>query len=180
MRLTDEEKAMRDGHDGDAVAAAMDLLIRYGEALGAESLVETRNVCGTVTATTPFMRDFAMAKGGLDAVFSEFNLDTAKVVPVPKVRAFSSHLQLGFDPHHPKEMGVGEAIVEFYRQSEASAARMESDSNHSSVSSNADIGSARMTRNMSRGPSRRRCSPSFASGKPSASEIFGKRGIGVR
>ena len=124
MRLTDEEKAMRDGHDGDAVAAAMDLLIRYGEALGAESLVETRNVCGTVTATTPFMRDFAMAKGGLDAVFSEFNLDTAKVVPVPKVRAFSSHLQLGFDPHHPKEMGVGEAIVEFYRQSEASAARM--------------------------------------------------------
>lgn len=124
MRLSDEEKAMRDGRDGDAVAAAMDLLIRYGEALGAEDLVETRNVCGTVTATTPFMRDFAMAKGGLDAVFSEFNLDSARVVPTPKVRAFSSHLQLGFDPHHPAEMGVSEATVEFYRKSEAAAARM--------------------------------------------------------
>jgi len=124
MRLTDAEKAMRDGADGAAVARAMDLLIRYGEALGAESLVETRNVCGTVTATTPFMRDFAMAKGGLDAVFSEFNLDSAEVVPVPKVRAFSSHLQLGFDPHHPLEMGLSEQVVEFYRKSEASAARM--------------------------------------------------------
>jgi predicted aconitase len=125
MRLTDTEKAMRDGHDGPAVAKAMDLLIRYAQALGAERFVETRNVCGTVTATTPFMRDFALAKGGLDAVFSEFNLDSAEVVPVPdRVRAFSSHLQLGFDPHHPKEMGVSGQMVAFYRRSEAMAARM--------------------------------------------------------
>jgi predicted aconitase len=124
MNLTDEEKAMRDGRDGGAIARAMDLLIRYGKALGAESLVETHNVCGTVTATTPFMRDFAVAQGGLDAVYSEFNLDSAEVVAVPKVRAFSSHLQLGFDPHHPQEMGVGEAVLQFYQRSEAMAARM--------------------------------------------------------
>lgn len=124
MRLTDAERAMRDGEDGAAVAKAMDLLIRYGEALGAEALVETRNVCGTVTATTPFLRDFALRQGGLDAVFSEFNLDSREVVATPKVRAFSSHLQLGFDPHHPVEMGVSEDIVRFYRQSEAAAARM--------------------------------------------------------
>lgn len=124
MRLTDEEKAMRDGGQGPAIARAMDLLIRYGEALGAERLVETRNVCGTVTATTPFMRDFALEKGGLDAVFSEFNLDSSEIVPVPKVKAFSSHLQLGFDPHHPKEMGINEQQLQFYQRSEASAARM--------------------------------------------------------
>jgi predicted aconitase len=124
MHLNDEEKAMRDGRDGPATAHAMNLLVRYGEALGAEALVETRNVCGTVTATTPFMRDFAMAKGGLDAVFSEFNLDTTEVVPVPRVRAFSSHLQLGFDPHHPVEMGVSEQVLQFYHRSEAAAARM--------------------------------------------------------
>ena len=125
MRLTDEERAMRDGRDGPAVARAMDLLIRYGQALGAEDLVPTHNVCGTVTATTPFMRDFALAQGGMDAVYSEFNLDSAEIVPVPtRVRAFSSHLQLGFDPHHPQEMGVGEQIVEFYRRSEALAAGM--------------------------------------------------------
>jgi predicted aconitase len=132
MRLTDEEKNMRDGAQGDAIAKAMDLLIRYGEALGAEDFVETRNVCGTVTATTPFLRDFAAKKTGsgdgstsdLDAVFSEFNLDSAQVVKVPKVRAFSSHLQLGFDPHHPVEMGVNEQMVQFYKKSEAMAAKM--------------------------------------------------------
>jgi len=131
MHLTDEEKAMRDGRDGPAIARAMDLLLRYGQALGAENFVETRNVCGTVTATTPFMRDFALKQGGeagsksgLDAVFSEFNLDSPEVVAVPKVKAFSSHLQLGFDPHHPQEMGVTEQMVQFYRRSEAMAARM--------------------------------------------------------
>jgi predicted aconitase len=71
------------------------------------------------------MRDFALRQGGLDAVFSEFNLDSAEVVPLPRqVRAFSSHLQLGFDPHHPHEMGVGEDVVAFYRRSEAMAARL--------------------------------------------------------
>jgi predicted aconitase len=38
MRLTDEEKAMRDGAEGAAVAAAMDLLVRYGAALDCERL----------------------------------------------------------------------------------------------------------------------------------------------
>ncbi len=33
MFLTEEEKRMRDGAEGDAVAAAMDLLIRYGARL---------------------------------------------------------------------------------------------------------------------------------------------------
>lgn len=124
MRLSDEEKAMRDGREGAAVAKAMDLLVRYGEALGAEALVETRNVTGTVTATTPFMRDFALSRGGMDAVFSEFSLDSQEVVAIPPVKAFSSHLQLGFDPHHPAEMGVSEEIVQFYAKSEAAAARL--------------------------------------------------------
>ena len=132
MKLTDHEKAMRDGDQGDAIARAMDLLIRYGEALGAEDFVETRNVCGTVTATTPFMRDFALRQGAaadgstseLDAVFSEFNLDSTQIVKVPGVRAFSSHLQLGFDPHHPVQMGVNEQMVQFYKKSEAMAAKM--------------------------------------------------------
>jgi predicted aconitase len=39
MRLSDVEKGMRDGEAGPAIAKAMDLLIRYGEALGAENLV---------------------------------------------------------------------------------------------------------------------------------------------
>jgi len=43
MFLTDEEKRMRDGAEGDAVAAAMDLLIRYSSALDAERLCDIRS-----------------------------------------------------------------------------------------------------------------------------------------
>ncbi len=118
MRLNDDEMAMRDGRDGDAVALAMDLLIRYGEALGAERLVDTRNVCGTVSATTPFMRDFAFKKGGMDAVFSEFNLDSDRVVEIPPVKVYSTHLQLGFDPRQGERMGIAEEVLQFYRKGE--------------------------------------------------------------
>ena len=46
MYLTDDDKRMRDGAEGDAAAAAMDLLIRYGYALDAERLCSIRNVAG--------------------------------------------------------------------------------------------------------------------------------------
>ncbi|MGC1441985.1 MAG: aconitase X, partial [Burkholderiaceae bacterium] len=59
MKLNDDEKAMRDGRDGPAIAKAMDLLVRYGEALGADDLINVSNVAGTVGATTPFMREYA-------------------------------------------------------------------------------------------------------------------------
>ncbi len=119
MNLTDEERAMLDGRDGPAVQAAMDLLMRYGRALGAERLVETNNVVASISATTPFMRDFARRKGGMDAVFSEFSLDSETVVTIPKVRAFTSHVQLGFDPGNGAAMGVDEETLQFYRKGEA-------------------------------------------------------------
>ncbi|MBI5719327.1 MAG: aconitase X catalytic domain-containing protein [Burkholderiales bacterium] len=119
MQLTDEERAMADGRDGRAVARAMDLLLRYGRALGAERLVATNNVVASVGATTPFMREFAQRQGGMDAVFSEFSLDSDEVVQIPKIRAFTTHTQLGFVPDEPERMGVDEATVQFYRQGEA-------------------------------------------------------------
>jgi predicted aconitase len=124
MQLTDAEKAMRDGAEGPAVARAMDLLVRYGEALGAERLVETNNVCGTIGATTPFLRDFAAARGGLDAVFSEFNLDSAEVVKVPKARTYACHLQQGMDPENAELMGLKPETVQLFRRGEAFSAAL--------------------------------------------------------
>src|SRR5215212_9215073 len=118
MKLTAAEQAMLDGWDGPAMQKAMDLLVRYGEALGAERLVETNNVCATITATTPFQRDLALKGGGMDAVFSEFSLDSQDVVKIPKFKTFTSHLQLGFDPNQPEKMGLSEQIVQFYDKSE--------------------------------------------------------------
>lgn len=119
MQLTDEEQAMLDGRDGPAVQRAMDLLMRYGRALGAERLVETNNVVASISATTPFMRDYARQRGGMDGVFSEFSLDSDDTVEIPKVKTFTTHVQLGFDPHNPELMGVDEQTIRFYRKGEA-------------------------------------------------------------
>jgi hypothetical protein len=119
MQLTDEERAMADGRDGPAVARAMDLLMRYGRALDAKRLVATNNIVASVTASTPFNRDFARTQGGMDAVFSEFSLDSEVSVPIPRIRAFTTHTQLGFAPDEPERMGVDEATVKFYRDNEA-------------------------------------------------------------
>jgi predicted aconitase len=119
MQLTDEEKAMLDVQQGPAIQKAMDLLVRYGNALNAERLVETNNIVASVSATTPFMRDFAKQNGGMDAVFSQFSLDSDEVVRIPKIKAFTTHTQLGFDPAQAARMGVDEETVHFYRKGEA-------------------------------------------------------------
>ena len=59
MNLTDDEKAMLDGAKGKAKQKAMDLLVRYGEALGAERLVNVTNVAGTWNAGSPPMKPYA-------------------------------------------------------------------------------------------------------------------------
>ena len=46
MQLTDSEKSMLDGRDGKAKQKAMELLVRYAEALGCERFVDTTNVAG--------------------------------------------------------------------------------------------------------------------------------------
>jgi hypothetical protein len=122
MKLTAGERAMLDGKQGRAKQKAMDLLVRYGEALGAERFVDTNNVCGTVGASTPFLRDYGIEHGGLDAVFSEFNLDSAEVVEIPKVSVYSSHLQQGIDPEHAERQGIPLEVVKLHRKGEAYAA----------------------------------------------------------
>jgi predicted aconitase len=125
MHLSDDEQAMLDGHEGPAVQRAMDLLVRYGTALGAQRMVDTNNVCGTVGATMPFLRDYATRDGGgLDAVFSEFNLDSPDVLDIPKVKAYSSHLQQGLDPEHAERQNVSGEVVKIYRAGEAYMAKL--------------------------------------------------------
>src|SRR5450759_2286446 len=116
MGLTGDEQAMLDGKEGPARQKAMALLVQYGEALGAERLVDTNNACGTGGATMPFLRDFAQTHaGGFDAVFSEFSLDSAEVVEIPKVRAYSCHLQQGIDPLQAEQQGISPEVVKAYR-----------------------------------------------------------------
>lgn len=109
MILTDAEKAMLDGARGPAHRKAMELLVRYGEALGAERLVETNSVAGTWSVANPIVRDYAAR--GMDAVFSEFNLDSDEVVPTPPMETLACQLIGGLDRRRPEALGVAPEIA---------------------------------------------------------------------
>ena len=73
---------MRDGAEGAAVAAAMDLLIRYGDALACNRLCDVRNVAGTMTQPSP-VKERLVREGGWDKAFAVINLDCDDDIEVP-------------------------------------------------------------------------------------------------
>lgn len=109
MLLTDSDKAMLDGAEGPAVAAAMDLLVRYGRALDAERLCDVRNVAGTMTQPSPVKAQL-VREGGWDRAYSVINLDADDTLEIPDMRVPTCQLQQSFGPDsvgiapYPKEM----------------------------------------------------------------------------
>lgn len=117
MILADEEKAMLEGERGPAVAAAMRLLVRYGEVLGAERFVDTDNVCGA----NVFGPKQSSVLGTTDpaALFSEFSLDSDEVLPMPPVLAHSCQLIGPMDTLRPEVQRLSEPTVRAVRANEA-------------------------------------------------------------
>lgn len=117
MNLTDHERAMLDGAHGPARQKAMDLLVRYGEALGAERLVETNNVAGAFNASTPSVRK--LAENGFDHVYSELNLDSDETVEIPRMTAGTCQLITGIDLENWRTQGVAPELARSQRDAEA-------------------------------------------------------------
>jgi len=107
VTLTTEEQAMLGGDKGAAVQKAMELLVRYAEALDADRFVETNNVAGVPGSSNAFVKNYYKEDGGdYRAVFSRFDLDSDEVVDVPRMNAYSCHLQGGMDPELWVEQGM--------------------------------------------------------------------------
>jgi predicted aconitase len=123
VALTNEEQKMLDGEQGAAASKAMELLVRYAEALGAERFVETNNVAGVPGSSTPWLKNYYKEDGGdYRAVFSRFDLDADEVVDVPRMNAYSCHLQGGMDPTLWAEQGMSEAAHDNFTADERETA----------------------------------------------------------
>ncbi len=126
MNLTDDEKALLDGRDGKAKQKALELLVRYGEALGAQRFVDTTNVAGVPGQSSVFLEKYYGDKkrgagGSYDAIFSLFDLDSDELVEVPRVVTHSCHLQGGYDPDNWQLLGASPEAARISRDSEAGA-----------------------------------------------------------
>jgi Aconitase X len=121
MKLTDSEQAMLDGREGKAKQKAMDLLVRYGEALGAERFVDTTNVAGVPAYYSQVLLDYykATADDAYDVIYSRFDLDSDEVVEVPRVMVNSCALQGGVDAEGWKTLGKNYEALRMSERSEA-------------------------------------------------------------
>ena len=124
MRLTDEEKAILDGRQGPARQKALELLVKYGEALGAERFVETNNVIGAVVSGLQAMVRSNPRIDDLDEAFSRYFLDSADVIKIPQVKAYTCHVIQGMDPEHWEILGFQRSDLETYLKMEKYCAQI--------------------------------------------------------
>jgi len=123
MNLTDDERAMLDGSQGKAKQAAMELLVRYAAALGADRFVDTRNVAGVPGSYSPLLLKYYQATGdnAYDVIYSRFDLDSDDVFEVPRVAVNSCHLQGGIDPDSWQTLGATADMLRMSQHSETAA-----------------------------------------------------------
>jgi len=120
MKLTPDEQSLLDGAGGKAKQKAMELLVRYGEALGAERLVATDNIAGVPGSSNPFLEKYYKSRGGgYAAIFSFFDLDSDELVDVPQAAAHTCHLQGGYDPDNWQLLGATPEGFKISQESEA-------------------------------------------------------------
>jgi predicted aconitase len=127
VRLTDAEKAMLDGTRGKACQKAMELLVRYADALGAERFVDTTNVAGVPGSANPFLQQYYLSgeessRGEYDVIFSRFDLDSDELVDVPQAAVRTCCLQGGADPEHWEALGTAPRVFRMHQEREQFAA----------------------------------------------------------
>jgi predicted aconitase len=107
LKLTDYEKKLADGEFGRIKQLAMELQVKYANALGAEKFVEVSSVAGGLGAS-PFIQEIAEKNGGLEAVFKEFLLNTSDPSPIEPVDTFTLSLINTMDKTCWKQQNVSE------------------------------------------------------------------------
>lgn len=109
MLLTDEERSILDGRDGEAKQRAMEVLVMYGEALQAEKMVTVDNVSHTMSCPYPTDRHADQEFSDYDALYSYAVLcaqDGKVYQDIPKVKAFTSTCAANPSPDYLRYLGV--------------------------------------------------------------------------
>ena len=107
MKLTEDEQNMLDGKEGLPKRKAMELLVKYGDALGAERFVDTNNVH---TLLGYFLYSDSIKTEDPDDIISEFLLDSRERVVVDHLKAFTTNQLFSFDMRYWKQTGISQRL----------------------------------------------------------------------
>ena len=109
MKLAKDEQEMLNGKQGRAKQRAMEILVQYGEALGAERLIETNNV-HLLIGFHPYPE--VVTARDTDELVSKFFLDTDERIMVDYVKSFNTTHIWAMDIDQWQAMGAPESLHE--------------------------------------------------------------------
>ena len=120
MFLTDEEKQMLDGKKGFVTQKAMELMVKYGEALGADKLLKVDKVYGGTVGCSN--TDLTMMKLEEVKTFDRLCMNQTlctdiQDVNLPKFNCFTCDLAENLDVDCWQELEVPEERFHFAEQS---------------------------------------------------------------
>jgi len=113
--LTDDEKYMLDGHEGKAVQKAMELLVKYGDALGAERFCNVTNVMGAFQLES--VADWPCCNT-IPSIFSQLGFDSDEILEDIKVKVPSYYNQSYMDPEYYPLFGRTKEDYDLYMEHE--------------------------------------------------------------
>ncbi len=109
VRLAKDEQEMLDGKHGAAKERAMEILVQYADALGAERFIDTNNV-HLFIGFHPYPEVVTVRDG--DELVSKFLLDTDEKIVVDYVKAFNTTHIFAMDLERWQLMGASEGLHE--------------------------------------------------------------------
>jgi predicted aconitase len=112
MQLSKEEEKILNGEYGITQQEALKFLIRYGEALGAERLIDVQSVHTALAAPAELVR---LIKGNY-ALLNQVLLGSKKPLNLENMKVFTTTHVCTIEPYHYKEFGITEEIMEANRE----------------------------------------------------------------
>ena len=118
MKLANDELAMLAGQQGPARQKAMELLVQYGEALGAEQFVDTNNITLTIAPGNLEAFRRIVPSEDIDEYISKVFLNSDETVIVDKVKAFTTSNAGYRDYAHPEFQKGGKESCDLVKKAE--------------------------------------------------------------
>lgn len=118
VRLTEYEKDVLSGKFGADKQKAMELIVEYAIALGAEKLVEVRSVTGGLGASKDIMEDLKNSNYDMEKIYCEYKLNSSEKVSVNEVCIPTTTLINLLDFDKVKELEIDDDILNYCKISD--------------------------------------------------------------
>lgn len=118
VKLTDYEKKLLNGEYGIDKQKAMELIVEYAIALGAEKLVEIRSVTGGLGSSKDIMEHLKNCGYDMEKIYCEYKLNSSQKFPIGKVCVPTTTLINLVDFEKMEELGVNEEIISYCKISD--------------------------------------------------------------